>query len=379
VGVYEDIGVKRLINAWGPMTIIGGSRMRPEVLAAMAEAGQAFVDLPDLQRKAGRAIADMIGVEACYISGGCAAGLAIATAACVAGTDESRIARLPDTTGMKNEVIISRSHRNTYDHAIRQVGVKLVEIGLARRTAAWELEAAIGPNTAAVVHVYARWTFDLPLSLAETVKIAHAHGVPVIVDAAAEVPPLRNLRGLSDTGADIVVISGGKGIMGPQNTGLVLGRRDIVEACLPHASPYHSLGRTMKVGKEEMVGIVKAVELFLAEDHDAIAARWRDQVERVVDGLAGFPGVSVRREEAQYSEGIPVALVVVDEAIVGRSAEEIAESLADGNPGIRVAQARNSLTINPQFLEPGEIDTVVDRLRMELSRRVTSTVAIASR
>ena len=259
MGIYEELGVKRIVNAWGPMTVVGGSRMRPEVIAAMAEAAPAFVDFVDLHEKAGRRIAELIGVEAAYVAGGCAAGLALATAACVAGTDRAKIARLPDTAGMKNQVVIARSHRNGYDVAIRQVGVELVEIGHARGTAAWELEEAIGPETAAVAYVYARWTFDLPLNLAETVKIAHARGVPVIVDGAAEVPPFRNLRGLVDTGADVVVISGGKGIMGPQNTGLVLGRRDLIEACSANASPNHSVGRSMKVSKEEIVGITKAV------------------------------------------------------------------------------------------------------------------------
>lgn len=376
MGVYEELGVKRLINAWGPMTTIGGSRMRPAVLAAMAEAGTAFVDLPELQRKAGQTIAGMIGVEACYVSGGCAAGLAIATAACVAGTDQARIARLPDTTGMKNEVVVPRSHRNGYDQAIRQVGVTLVEIGNARGSAAWELEAAIGPNTAAVAYVYARWTFDLPLSLAETVRIAHDRGVPVIVDAAAEVPPYRNLRALCDTGADVVVISGGKGIMGPQNTGLVLGRREIIEACRPNASPHHSLGRSMKVSKEELVGIVKAVELFLAEGEAVLQARWQDAVAHVVDGLAGVPGVQVARDEARYSEGIPVARVVVDEAVVGRSAASIAEALQVGDPGIRVDQVKDSIGVNPQFLEPGEIDVVVDRLWAELTVHSRSAATV---
>jgi L-seryl-tRNA(Ser) seleniumtransferase len=369
VGIYEELGVKRLINAWGPMTIIGGSRMRPEVLAAMVEASPTFVDLLELQAKAGQRIADLIGVEACYIAGGCAAGLAVATAACVAGTDRARVARLPDTTGMKHEVVIPRAHRNGYDAAFRQVGVRLVEIGHARGSQDWELEAAIGPNTAAVAHVYARWTFDLPLSLAETVRIAHARGVPVIVDGAAEVPPFRNLRGLSESGADLVVISGGKGIMGPQNTGLVLGGRELIAACTANASPNHSLGRSMKVSKEEMVGILKAVELYVRQDHPAVERRWHQQVETVMRALGDVRGVRVLKDEATYSEGIPVAKVFVDPKEAGRSAAEVAAALMEGDPGVRVNQASDWLSVNPQFLEPGEERVVAERLRAALCAR----------
>jgi uncharacterized pyridoxal phosphate-dependent enzyme len=369
MGVYEDLGVKRLINAWGPMTIVGGSRMRPEVIAAMAEAAPAFVDLPALHATVGQRIAELIGVEGCYVSGGCAAGLAIATAACVAGTDKVKIAHLPEMDGLKNEVVIARCHRNMYDFAFRQVGVKLVEIGNARGFQDWELEAAIGPNTAAVAHVYARWTFDLPLSLADTVKIAHARGVPVIVDGAAEVPPFRNLRGLSETGADLVVISGGKGIMGPQNTGLVLGRPELIAACAANASPNHCIGRSMKVAKEELVGIWKAVELFVKQDQVAIERRWHEQVDAVMRALGDAPGVRVVKDEAGYSEGIPVAKVIVDPAAAGRTAAEVATALLEGDPPVKVAQQRDWLSVNPQFLEPGEERAVVERLRAALGLR----------
>jgi len=374
LGIYEELGVKRIINAWGPMTIIGGSRMRPEVLTAMMEASPAYVNLLDLHKKCGQRIADLIGVEACYISGGCAAGLAIATAACVAGTDRARIARLPNTSGMKDEVVIARSHRNGYDLAIQQTGVKLVEIGNARGSQEWELEEAIGPNTAAVAHVYARWTFDLPLALADTVRIAHAKGVPVIVDAAAEVPPYRNLKGLSDSGADIVVVSGGKGIMGPQNTGLVLGRRDLIEACTQNASPNHSLGRSMKVSKEEIVGITKAVELFVRTDHAAVDRRWREQVDLISRAVADVPGVRVELDEASYSEGIPVAKLFVDPARAGRSAADVAAALLDGEPGVKVAQSKDWLSVNPQFLEVGEERIVAEQLRQALGARELAAV-----
>ena len=366
MGVYADLGVKQVINAWGPMTRIGSAVVRPEVVAAMAEAATWYVDVIDLQRAAGKRLADLIGVEACYISGGCAAGLAIATAACVAGADPARIARLPDTSDMADEVVMQRSHRNPYDHAIRQVGVRLVEIGNAWRTFDWELDAAIGPATAAVVYVYGQRSMHESLSLVETVAIAHARGVPVMVDAAAEVPPARNLRGLKETGADTVVISGGKGLRGPQNSALVLSSQAMVEACIPNACPNHSLGRSMKATKEDMVGLVRAVELYVDQDHEAVEDGWREDVSLVVAALEGIPGVTAAPGQARYSEGIPVATITVDEAVFGRSAAAVAAALADGDPSIRVTQDRDWLSINPQFMEAGEARIAAECLRQVL-------------
>ncbi len=366
MGVYEELGVKRVINAWGPMTVIGGSRMLPEVLDAMAEAGRAFVNLNELQRKAGARIASLIGVEGCYICSGCAAGLSIATAAIMAGTDPGRIDRLPDTRGMRNEIVVQRAHRNGYDHAVRQIGVKLVEIGGGRGSQRWEMEQAITEDTAAVFHTYARWTFDLPLKLPEVVEIAHARQVPVIVDAAAEVPPLKNLKGLSATGADVVVFSGGKGLRGPQPTGLILARPEIIEACAANGNPNHSVGRPMKVGKEEMAGLVRAVELYLAQDHDAVYEQWRKQLTEIERALAGAPGVATERTEAGYSEGIPATRVIVEEKVAGVSAQAVAASLEAGDPAIRVGVGENWLTLIPQFLEKGEEAVVASRLAQAL-------------
>jgi uncharacterized pyridoxal phosphate-dependent enzyme len=362
VGVYEDLGVKKVINAWGPMTRIGGSRMREEVLAAMVEGGRAFVDLDELQQKAGDRIARLIGVEGCYIASGCAAGVAIATAALVAGTDPGRISRLPDTRGLRNEVVVQRAHRNGYDHAVRQIGVHLVEIGGGRSSQRWELEQAITANTAAVFHTYARWTFHLPLKLAEVVEIAHARQVPVIVDAAAEVPPLKNLKGLAAIGADVVVFSGGKGLCGPQSTGLVLARPEIIQACAANGSPNHAIGRPMKVGKEEMVGLVRAVELYLTQNHDAVYEQWRAQLAAVERALAAIPGVSTERTEAAYSEGIPVTRVTVDAPVAGVTAAQVAAALEAGEPGIRVGVGESHLVVNPQFLEAGEEALIARRL-----------------
>ena len=361
--IYAELGVRQVINAWGPMTIIGSALIRPEVATAMVQAAAWHVDVIELQRAAGRRLAELIGVEACYIAGGCAAGLAIATAATMTGGEAANIARLPATTGMRNEVIMQRSHRNPYDHAFTQVGARIVEIGHAWQSFDWEMADAIGPQTAAVVYVYSQRTMNLPLSLAETVEIAHANNIPVIVDAAAEVPPAENLRGLQETGADVVVISGGKGLRGPQNSALVLCSEAMVEICIPHAAPLHSHGRSMKTTKEDMIGLVKAVEIYQALDHDVITQQWKAEVATVVAAMADIDGVAGAPGYAGYSDGIPVAQLAIEPQVVGHDAVDIAAALATGDPSIRVAQDRQNLTINPQFLQTGELDVVIRRLR----------------
>ncbi|MBT3342248.1 MAG: aminotransferase class V-fold PLP-dependent enzyme [Gemmatimonadetes bacterium] len=367
MSVYTQLGVKQVINAWGPMTIIGSALVRPEVVAAMAEAAAWHVDVIDLQRAAGRRLAELIGVEACFIAGGCAAGLAIATAATMTGNDQANIARLPDTSGMRHEVVMQRSHRNPYDHAFTQVGAQIVEIGHAWQSFDWELEAAIGPHTAAVIYVYTRRTMNLPLSLTETVEIAHANNVPVIVDAAAEVPPAPNLRRLKDTGADVVVISGGKGLRGPQNSALVLCTEQMVEACIPHAAPLHSHGRSMKTTKEDIIGLVTAVEIYTGLDHDEITRGWQQEAASVVAAVEEIDGILATVAEAGYSDGIPVAKLQIDADRLGRSVDDVVAHLAAGDPIIRVAHDRDSITINPQFMQPGETEVVISRLHQALS------------
>ena len=363
MGSYEGLGVRRVVNAWGPMTVIGSARVRPAVIEAMAAAAGAYVDVIGLQRAAGRRLAELIGVDACYVSAGSAAGLAVATAAILTGTDRARIDRLPDTTGMRSEIVVQRTHRNPYDRAVRQVGVRFVEIGHGFRTFDWELDAAIGPDTAAVVYVYGARTMHLPLSLTETVAIAHARGVPVVVDAAAEVPPARNLKGLKETGADVVVISGGKGLRGPQNSGLVLCDEALVEACILNAAPNHAIGRSMKATKEDIVGLVRAVEIYQGLDHDAETRRWAEDAALVVRELAGIAGVRAEVGEAGYSEGIPVARIDIDAAVLGRDAAAVAAALAAGDPDIRVGEARGGIVVNPHFLDEGEAALVAETLR----------------
>lgn len=368
MSVYAELGVKQVINAWGPMTIIGSALVRPDVRQAMAEAAEWHVDVIELQRAAGRRLAELVGVDGCYVAGGCAAGLAIATAALMTEGEQARVARLPDTTGMRDEVVMQRTHRNPYDHAFTQVGAQIVEIGHGWSAFDWQLVDAIGPQTAAVVFVYSRRTMHRDLSLSRTVEIAHEQGVPVIVDAAAEVPPAGNLRGLKDSGADIVVISGGKGLRGPQNSCLVLCDGDFAERCIPHAAPLHSHGRSMKTTKEDIVGLVRAVEIYTGLDHDAVTAGWAQDVATILQAVGGIDGVHGETSEAAYSDGIPVARLTLDAGRVA-TPRQLAEALAAGDPDIRVGEERgNVITVNPQFLQAGEVDLVCARLRQELGK-----------
>jgi uncharacterized pyridoxal phosphate-dependent enzyme len=250
----QDLGVRPVINAAATLTRLGGSLMPPPVLDAMRAGAESFVDIVELQRRVGRRIAELTRNEACYVSSGAAAGMTIAIAACITGGNPAAVARLPYFDGPPPEVIIHRAHRNGYDQAARQTGARLVEIGMAHSTQPWELEAAFSPRTACVLYFAGAAYATGALALEDVMAAAAAHSVPVLVDAAAQIPPVRNLWHFTrELGADIAIFSGGKGLRGPQSSGLVLGRQAIVDACQVNGPPNHSLGRPMKVGKEELL------------------------------------------------------------------------------------------------------------------------------
>lgn len=363
LGVYEALGVTRIINGAGTITRFGGSLMPHEVIAAMAEAGRAFVDLDELYLKAGEVVARHTGAEAGLVTTGCAASLMLGTAAAVAGTDPARHRRLPDTTGMTNEVVIHTAHRNGYDHAFRAAGVAFVEIGYANRTEPWELEAAIGERTAAVAYVIAPWLTQGFLPLDVTCDIAHRRGVPVIVDSSAMLPPAENLTRWIAMGADLVAFSGGKGIMGPQASGILAGRRELIEAARMQMSPNHALGRTCKVGKEEVVGLVTALELYAQRDHAADMARWRRQAQTIVDALDRVPGVRARVEQHRHRAAVPSAMVELADDWRGPGLAEVVARLKAGSPPIYVTATAETLRVNPHVLEPGEAEIIAGRLR----------------
>jgi L-seryl-tRNA(Ser) seleniumtransferase len=338
------------------------------VVEAMAEAARSFVDIDELYLRAGEVVARHTGAEAGLVTTGCAASLMLGTAAAVAGMDPAKHRRLPRTEGMKNEVIIHTSHRNGYDQSFRAAGVEFVEIGYANNTQPWELEAAIGPRTAAVAYVIAPWLLGGFLPLDVTCEIAHRQGVPVIVDSSAMLPPAENLTKWIGMGADLVAFSGGKGIMGPQASGILAGKRELVESARMQMSPNHALGRTCKVGKEEVIGLVTALELYAQRDHAADMARWRRQAETIVAAVGDLPGVRASVAEPQRS-GTPSAQIELDPGWRGPSASEVVARLRAGDPPIYVGAASGAIRVNTHVLEPGDAELIGSRLRAVLTAR----------
>ena len=375
-GIYERLGVRRVIHASGTTTRYGGSLLRPEALEAMREASHTLVNLDELNAAAGAAIARMLGAEAAFVTAGASSGLILQSAACIAGDDPAKVTRLPDTRGMKNEIVIQRAHRFAYDQAYRVAGGVLVEIGLARRTQPYELEDAITERTAAVAYLISPFTSPPGiLSLAQTIEIAHRRGVPVIVDAASMLPPRENLTKFLRLGADLVSFSGGKGIRGPQSTGILAGRRDLVRAVTLNASPNQALARAAKTSKEEICGLVVALELFMAEDEAAEMKRYRDVCTTVVEKLADIPGLRVVLEQDPVNRVLPHAVVYFTEEWNGPSGNAVQVALAKGEPHIYVQQGAHQggyfdeIAVDPINLQPGDELVIARRLREELTRR----------
>ncbi|MSP82396.1 MAG: hypothetical protein EXQ94_05565 [Alphaproteobacteria bacterium] len=396
--VYQRLGVRTIINAKGPSTRLSGGVMRPEAAAAMAEAAGFCVDIAELQARAGALIAAATGAEAGYVTSGAAAGLLLGTAACVTGIDPGRMNRLPDLAGMRDEVLVARSQRNFYDHAVRGVGVRLVEVGLADRYAgagvrdaeAWEFADAIGERTAAIFYVA---TPEARPRLPDLVRVARARGVPVVVDAAAQLPPRENLRRFIAEGADLVAYSGGKAIGGPQASGILCGRRDLImAAALQHldmdvifdqwsppaalidksllpGAPQHGIGRPCKVGKEEIVGLVTALALFIAEGDAAPRARWLRLANELAKGLEGLNNAVVRVLD-EPRRPVPMVELALDEAAARTTALALAKTLQDGDPSIHVDPSRvddGIVLFGPACLGDGEPAIVARRVRQLLT------------
>jgi uncharacterized pyridoxal phosphate-dependent enzyme len=369
--VYDELGVTKVINGSATLTALGGSLMPPEVLAAMAEAARHFVDIDELQRKVGQRIAEWTHNEAAYVSCGAAAGLVLSTAACIAGSDPEKRERLPRTEGMANEVIVHKHGRVGYDFAVRQAGARLVEIGTESGTSPQEMEEAITDRTAAIIYFYNVTRMVGLVPLEEAIAIAQRHGVPLIVDAAAQIPPVENLWRFTHMGADLALFSGGKGLCGPQSSGLILGRKDLIEACAFHACPRPFVGRPMKVGKEELVGLMTAVKWYLGLDHEALMASYEDQVRYVIDAFSSGQGVSAQRSfPSEAGQPMPRAEITFDEGAVGLTRDEILAQLRSGKPSIALAAAgKSGVYLNPQTLQSGETEIIVARLKQILSAR----------
>ena len=359
---YRDLGVRPVVNAAATLTRLGGSLMPPPVLDAMVAAGQQFVDLPDLQRRAGERLASLTRNEAAYVSSGAAGGIMLAVASCIAGTDPERLAAFPDLAGLpRNEVVIQRSQRNGYDYAARQTGARIVEI--EGTTPA--LEAAISERTACVLFFAGAHFAADALPVDQVIEVAHRRGVPVIVDAAAQIPPVSTLwHFTAELGADAAILSGGKGLRGPQSSGLVVGRSEIIEGCRANGNPNHAIGRPLKVGKEEIVGLLAAVEWALEQDEARVLAGYEETVKGWVEGLDGLPGVSVERRfpsEAGQPHGRAIVHLTPPCPL---SRDQLVDALWEGDPRIAVGVlGADAIALNPQTLRPGQDALVLAALR----------------
>ncbi|MCS7061855.1 MAG: aminotransferase class V-fold PLP-dependent enzyme [Anaerolineae bacterium] len=363
MSIYDELGVRRIINANATLTRLGGSIMPPEVLAAMQEAADWFVDLDELHMRVGEKLAELTHNEAAYVATGAAAGIVLAVAACAARGDRERMMRLPDTSGMKNEALVFKSHRNGYDHAIRNAGLKIVEIGDGTVCTPAELEAAINDRTAVLVWFQGAMTGRGDLPLAQVIEICAIQGVPVIVDAAAQLPPLENLWQFTQMGAACAIFSGGKDLRGPQSTGLVVGKKWLIEAMRPLGNPNQGLGRPMKVGKEEMVGLLAAVKRYMSLDHAARRARDERIVAEWCRALNTRPGVCARRSfPNEAGQPLPRCEVILDDT-ARLTREALMAALMAGEPAISVAAAdERGIFLNPMTLSDEEVGIVQARL-----------------
>jgi L-seryl-tRNA(Ser) seleniumtransferase len=361
--VYRRIGVEPIINGATTMTYLGGSLMPEEVVEAMRGAADCFVDLYELQEAVGRRIAELTRNEAALVSGGAAAGLFLSAAVCMSRDTDDGILRPADLDDLPRDFIIHRAHRFPYDAAIELAGGQLLEIGSEAGTTEADLADAMGPGTAGILYVAGAHLAAGALPLEAVVRVAARSDVPVIVDAAAQLPPPENLWNFSSVGADLVLFSGGKGLRGPASTGLVLGRRRYVERMERNAAPRQRIGRPMKVGKEDLIGILAAVEWYLRQDHDALAARYEAIVDHLVEWGSERADVTVLRDmPGQAGQPTPRALITLVPDIAERR-DDVLAALRAGSPRIELLpEGDDALYLAPETLVPGEELIVTRRL-----------------
>lgn len=360
---YARLGVRTFINARGTITTLGGSIMPPQVVQAMAEASRHFVSLEELLEKAGARIAQLTGAPAAHICSGAAGGMMLAGAACLTGVDEQAIERLPQVQGRPNEFIISLVDSHYYIHqGFELCGGRLVKVGNPQQVSIADYAKAIGPHTAAVVFFLGSQPLE---QLVELLPIARQHRVPLIVDAAAQLPPRSYLRELTGMGVDLAVFSGGKGLFGPQSTGLILGRPDLVKACALNGSPHSAIGRGMKVGKEEIAGLLTAVELFMSQDEQALIREWEERCRIIGQVADQIPGLRAEYT-APFANKFPPASPVVHlhfSPAAPRTAPQVLAALDQGDPSIQTGGGDQVISFAPQTLQVGEAEIIADRLR----------------
>jgi uncharacterized pyridoxal phosphate-dependent enzyme len=361
---YDELGVTTMINCEGTMTMLGGSLLRPELEAVMAMAGRHFVSIPELEVAAGKRIAEMLKLPDGYtalVTSGAAAAIQSGLAGILTGNDEAKIRQLPDLTGMKSEVIIQKSHRNPFDHQLRNTGIKLIEIETRE-----QLSQAVNDRTA-MMHFTNFANAAGQIKVDEWVKLGKQYNLPCMNDAAADTPPVSHLWDYANMGYDLITFSGGKAIRGPQCAGMLIGRKELVANALLNNSPHEdTLGRSQKVGKEEIIGMVKALEIYLREDHDALSREWQDRLVLISKELAKIPGVTTAFFTPDIANHVPHMQITWD-ARIPLTPQQVSKTLRNSKPVIVMSpgEGQPGLAMNSFMLQPGE-----DKIVAELLSRV---------
>src|SRR5689334_6141955 len=359
---YAELGVTTVINCQGTMTMLGGSVLRPELEAVMAEAGKHFVPILELEVAAGKRIAEILKLPQGYsalVTSGAAAAMQSGLAGILTGANEQFIRQLPDLTGMKSEVIIQKSHRNPFDHQLRATGIRLVEI-VDRE----DLREVVNEKTA-MMHFTNFANAAGQIKVEEWAKLGKEYKVPTFIDAAADTPPVSHLWDYANMGYDLIAFSGGKAIRGPQCAGLLVGRKDLVSYALLNNSPHEdTLGRSQKVGKEEIIGMIKALESYLKEDHDALNKEWQRRLDFVSAQVTRIPGVTTSFPTPEIANHVPHLHIKWDSARLKLTPREVTTALRAGKPSIALSSGEHgeALSMNSFMLKPGEEKIIAQEL-----------------
>jgi uncharacterized pyridoxal phosphate-dependent enzyme len=356
--LYASLGVKPVINGVGVVTVLGGSIMPPEVIRAMEEASRYFIPLPELEKRVGARIAELLQAPAAMVTCGAASAIAVGTAACLSQGDPAKLRQLPNREGIRFEVIQQKSHRSGYESQMELCGAKIVTVETRQ-----ELEAAINERTGMMFFLN-KGEPDGQIKSAEFVQIGKQRGVPTMNDAASDATPKENLWKYTKLGFDLVIFSGGKALRGPQSSGLLLGRKDLIEASLPAMSPFGGIGRGMKVGKEELCGLLAAVERYLKVDHDAEYRELEARVASIRTALKGVSGVQTDRHVPIIANEVPHVTVQWDESARGLTSQQVTERLLAADPPIHVQRpGKGQLLISVWMMRGDEHKIVGRRLR----------------
>jgi len=362
--VYEELGARPVINATGGhLTLLGGSILSSKVRQAMQQANRYYVDMKELLDRTGQIVAELLGAEAAYVTPGCCAALALGTAACMAGSDPEKMERLPDVRGMRHEVIIQKGLRYKYDRCVTVPGAKLVEVGDESGTKPEQIEAAIRERTAAIQYL-ASGGGEGVVPLEEVIRIGRRHNIPIIVDAAAQVYPVENMRKYTAMGADLVCY-GAKYFDAPNSTGILCGRRHLVQAAALHgfigfeSSPYRTFGRPMKLDRQEIIALVVALREWMTMDHQARFESYERRVRELQKKLEGVPNIEAT------PQGSPVTSlhIALDEKALGKTAVEITDALREGDPSIWLRSQADTITVSMANIMDGDELVIADRLK----------------